>query len=161
MKNFIKNFDFLYQNSDYTCGSTCAAMVVGAFGIRNNKRLLRKLLLTDFNEGTFQRDLSNGIRLFGPLVAGRKFSVATKSFIDEVKFPPDQIYCTFESYFSKGYLAIACVDDGQHYIVVRGIRNSRVYIADPEMFSPKYMTLTKFAKRIKKGSAVFIKKEDK
>lgn len=148
--NFIKKFKFMHQNDDYSCGKICTYMVIAAFGERRRK-LLRWVLKTDWNLGTFQKDLIKALRYQG-------FSCHVKSFVNTWWTGP-RIIREFKSYFNNGYLAVACVDNNQHWIVVRGIKGNRVYVADPDLFGPEYHTLTKFIERIKLGSVVFVKKD--
>ncbi len=142
----------MHQTDDYSCGRVCAYMVTANFGVRRNRRWLRFLLKTDFNKGTFQKDLVLALRKFD-------FACSVHSTIGG-PFPKATIKRLLNHWLNKGYLAIACVDDNDHWIVVRALRGDRVYIADPDWTAPKYHTLTKFYERVKKGSIVFVKRKD-
>lgn len=154
MKDFIKRFDFLHQNDEHSCGAVSAYMVTANFGVKRSRKWIRYLLKTDFNLGTYQKDLVKALRRF-------KFKCSVHSFINE--FPTALgLQRLLSNYFNNGYLAIACVDDNQHWIVLRALGDNRVYIADPNPYSPKYHTLDKLYGRIKNGSIVFVKhKEEK
>lgn len=150
MKNFVRHFDFMHQTDDYSCGRVCAYMVTANFGVRGNRKWLRYLLKTDFNLGTFQKDLVKALRKFKFVCSPH----ASKSFYN-VAVLSDLL----EKYLDAGYLAIACVDNNDHWIVVRAIRNNRVYIADPDWTAPKHHHLVKFFERVKDGSIVFVKRK--
>jgi len=126
-------------------------MVTAAFGIRRQRKYLKRLLKTDLNEGTYQKDLVEALQRFGfktqiVSLANKKDKLTIKSALAH--------------FFSEGYLAVACVDDNNHWIVVRGMRNGRVYIADPDPYGVRYHTLQKFYERVKNGSFIFVKIED-
>lgn len=149
MKSFIRNFNFLHQSDDYSCGKACAYMVTAAFGVRQQRRYLRKLLKTDLNMGTYQKDLVAALKTFG-------FRCQIVSFAN--KKDKITIKSALAHFFAEEYLAVACVDNNNHWIVVRGMRNGRVYIADPDPYGVKYHTLQKFYERVKNGSMVFVKR---
>jgi len=126
-------------------------MVTAAFGVKRNRRWLRYLLKTDFNKGTFQKDLVTALRKFDFKCAVRSFTNIMPSRIGIKKL--------LNEYLHNGYLAIACVDSGDHWIVIRALRGDRVYVADPDWTAPKYHSLTKFYERVKNGSIVFVKRK--
>ena len=136
------------QYDDYSCGRICAYMVTAAFGVRQQRKYLRRLLKTDFNMGTYQKDLVSALRRFG-----FRCSVKTLATNDE-SLP--QVKRLLKHYFEKGYIAVASVDNGEHWIVVRGLRNERVYIADPDPYGAKYHSLVKFYSRVRLGSLIFV-----
>lgn len=127
----------------------CAYMATAAFGVKRNRRLLKYLLKTDLNFGTFQKNIIRALRKF-------KFRCSVVSFANDMPTEAG-VKKLLSKYFKNGYLGIACVDDNEHWIIVRGIRKSRVYIADPEIQAPKYHTLSNFYKRVKLGSIIFVK----
>lgn len=148
--NFIRNFDFMNQYDDHSCGRICAYMVTAAFGVRQQRKYLRQLLKTDFNMGTYQKDLVLALRRFGFMC-----SVKTLATNDESQATVKR---WLKHYFDKGYIAVASVDKGEHWIVVRGLKNDRVYVADPDPYGVKYHSLATFYSRIRLGSLVFVKR---
>ena len=148
--NFISNFNFMNQYDDYSCGRICAYMVTAAFGVKQQRKYLRRLLKTDFNMGTYQKDLVLALRRFNFMC-----SVKTLATNDE---SPSEVKRLLKHYFERGYIAVASVDNGEHWIVVRGLRKNRVYIADPDPYGVRYHSLSKFYRRIKLGSLVFVKR---
>jgi len=145
MKNFVHKFDFMHQYDDYSCGRVCAYMVTANLGGKVSRRWLRYLLNTDMYRGTPQKNLVTALRSFG-----YSCNVMSHGALRDIK-----------NYLQRGYLAIACVDDNMHWIVVRGFGKGRVYVADPWPLNPKYHTLEKFNERIKHGSVIFVRRNEK
>jgi hypothetical protein len=100
--------------------------------------------------GTFQNDIIKALRAYD-------FGCIPKSLVDSKTFNKEKVKALFSLFFKKGYLAVACVDDGQHWILVRGMKRSRVYIADPDWCAPRYHNIDTFYRRIKNGSVIFVR----
>jgi len=139
--DFIKNFKFIYQNDDYSCGRCCVYMIAELFGIdKSHRPVMSELLNTDRNSGTYQKDIVATLNVYG---------LTTKVF--------SETFCTLRAMKSqsKKNRILICYVDSDHWIVVRGFSGSRVYIADPALQKP-YISLNTFAKRIVGGSFISI-----
>lgn len=132
----------MHQHDDYSCGRVCVYMVTANLGGKVSRKWLKYLLQTNEASGTPQQNIINALRDFGYAC-----NVTTDVGIRSIK-----------RRLGKG-LAIACVDDNQHWIVVRGLGKNRVYVADPLPLNPQYHSLTKFAQRVKNGSIIFVKRK--
>lgn len=135
----------MYQHDDYSCGLVCAQMVTEAFGSKIHKDLMAFIMNTEQSRGTFQADLVHGLKLL-------KFSRKVVSLVNK----PVSIR-QIRSRIASGHLAICCVDANDHWIVLRGIKGNRIYVADPIPKSRKFHSLDSFKSRIVGGSIIFIK----
>ncbi len=139
--DFIKDFKFIYQNDDYSCGRCCVYMIAERFGIdKSHRPVMSELLNTDRNSGTYQKDIIATLNVYG---------LTTKVF--------SETYATLQAMKAqvKKKRILICYVDSDHWIVVRGFSKSRVYIADPAS-KKTYININTFKKRIVKGSFISI-----
>lgn len=143
----MRAIKFLRQRDDISCGPTCAYMVAEAFGKRGKRKALRRWLKTDKNLGTHQKDLIAGFRRVG--LRSNVWSFAAD-------YPGEQLLAgLLQDAFDSNDLVVACVDNSEHWIVLRGIVGKRIYVADPDN-EIRYHTLRKLTERLRNGSLVFV-----
>jgi ABC-type bacteriocin/lantibiotic exporter with double-glycine peptidase domain len=130
-------------------------MVTSFFGMKSQRRKLRALLKTTKN-GTYQANIANAIKIYSREVSEIPLNISITSFSNSDIWSRSAIEEFLKERFEKGYIAIACVDNGSHWIVTRAIRGKRVYIADPDS-NQKYIALTTFLNRVILGSVVLVR----
>jgi ABC-type bacteriocin/lantibiotic exporter with double-glycine peptidase domain len=170
--DYINNFKHFYQSDDYSCGQKCALMVLEAmipyyhsahFGTSRTTDdysravgALNAFLQCSPERGTYQKDLVRALRistqyLSTPLTTKIVSMAKSENRATRLVMP------TIQQYLDAGWLGIACVDFNQHWVVIRGIRGKRIYLADPDPNGVKYTTINKFKHRLGAGSIVFVK----
>jgi ABC-type bacteriocin/lantibiotic exporter with double-glycine peptidase domain len=148
MTDFVKDFKFIHQYDDYSCGFVAFKMILRAFAVEHPlpDKTLKEMLGTSPESGTYQASLVRMFKFF-------KFKVKESSFANR---RPSLRNVKFR--LSKGFLGICAVDDNEHWTILRGMSGSVVYIADPDPNAPQRQLWRTFLRRLSKGSIVWVKK---
>ena len=151
----------MHQNDDYSCGAISVFMVVSALSgfpstlseIKNHQKALLMLLKTNPETGTYQNDMVRALKTYSRYRNPKKpYKIVVRSF---AKKPPTRKL--LEEYLNKGYIGVGCVDVNNHWLVIRGIKGNRVYVADPDRNGVRQCLIDICLSRLHKGSIVFVK----
>ena len=128
-----RDFKLSPQNDGYSCGSRSAYMILRHFRKDTTHARVKHLAGTTKKHGTNEHGLTSALRSFGlkaKLTKKMKVRDLTKAF-------------------AAGAVLLASVDGDDHYIVVHGVNEHVVHVADPSYASllRRQMLLTKFKKR--------------
>jgi ABC-type bacteriocin/lantibiotic exporter with double-glycine peptidase domain len=135
------NFERRIQADDYSCGSSSVWMIAASFGVDVSHKYVKELCGTTKEEGTTVAGLIYGLRELG-IRCGKRTQINCK-----------QLRCEIDDGSEK--VALVHVD-GDHYMVVTGFDDKRVYVADPSARRTKGILLSyeTFKKRFSKWAII-------
>ena len=134
-------FERHIQPDFHTCGARTTYMVMRHFGSRRRYARVERELRTD-TDGTYETHVIRMLRESG-FSAGRRRNMKMADL---------------ERLLGRGGLLIADVDEGRHYLVVHGLTNESVRLADPGILSLRRVSRTRFRGRWKRSGVAVMRR---
>lgn len=117
LTTFRKEGSMRFQETEYSCGAASVVNALRALGKRVTEREVRKLADTDHN----------GTDEVGVMQALRAYNYQASEYISKSRHVAWRWLC---GAISQGSVAIICVDQSQHWVVVIAIATDRVILID-------------------------------